>query len=311
MTFLPLALLPTLASLPVLPRPVTDALPQRLHAAHQLARTVQRLLLSTGRRFGAERTCRAHLLRDVLEVLANLPLEGVRVVDGPTTNHVLRELDLVAHASIANRVRCLADLSRGARLLTASFSRSTIRVVLQRLDALGQRVLLLADPADLLRALLRRRIRQPLHAFGNVLLAVLKLLRLLGELADSLVHRGGARPFQSIRGAAQLLQRRVALGRRAGRGALHRIRGLLHPLRRIAHLLRFLLARQALETTGLLLRLLRQLALRATTSAAAARLASQLLAHGLGHLLHALVLLLLTARELLQPLQRRIHLALR
>ena len=106
-----------------------------------------------------------------------------------------------------------------------------------------------------------------------------------------------------------MLERRVALCRGARRCAFHGIGRLLHLLRGTAQLLRPLLPSQPLELPCLLLRLLRQVALRPTAATTTALLATELLAHRFRQFLHAFVLLLLPRRKLLQALQRGVHFA--
>ena len=144
-----------------------------------------------------------------------------------------------------------------------------------------------------------------LHAFSDLALAFLERTCLLGELAHVLRDARVARILDAAGGAVELLDRCLPLRLRTARGLLHRVGGPLHLLCGLLQFWRLLLARQALEAASLLLGLAREVALRATTTAAT--LPAHSLAHRLGLPLQAFVLLLLARRELPEPLQRLVH----
>jgi hypothetical protein len=69
-----------LALLALLARFVRDAVAQRLHPAHELARTIERARLTGLARAAAHGASRlAHLLRHLAEVLGDLSLERIRI----------------------------------------------------------------------------------------------------------------------------------------------------------------------------------------------------------------------------------------
>ncbi len=123
-----------------------------------------------------------------------------------------------------------------------------------------------------------------------------------------------ARPFQLPGGAPESLQRRSALGgpglavRR--RGSPHLLGCLLEPTGRVGHALVVLFAGQPFQLAGRLLGFLSQLALARTTSTAAPALPGTV-PHRVGHPLGPLVLLLLPAGELTEPLQGLVELSFR
>ena len=287
--------------------PLPHPTPQCLHPPHELSSRLQSPLLPPLRRLpGERRDSRAQVLGGFADVRPDLLLERIRILRRPTADHALRVLDLVPHALIADRLGRLAQFARCARLIASTLARDAIGLRLELLHLGVERILLRAERPHARRAIGARRPLHAPHVLGDPLLALLRLLRVLGKplhvAGDALV----ARVLYAPCGAIQFLERRIPLRFRAARRLPHLVGRALQLLRRLLELRRLLLAREPLEPTRFLFRLPRELALRAATTAA--RLAAHTLAHHLGLPLHALVLLLLPRRELLQPLERLIDL---
>ena len=203
---------------------------------------------------------------------------------------------------VPQRLGRLAQLARRTGLIASPLARQPIRIGLELLHLGVERVFLGAECPLACRAIGCSGGLHAAHVFRDLLLPLLQPLRLLGEplhvARDPLI----ARVLDPARRAIQFLQRRVALRLRAAGGLPHLVGRALQLLSGLCELLRLLLARESLEPARLLLRLPRELALRAAT--ATARLPAHAIAHRFGLALHPFILLLLSRGELLEPLER-------
>src|SRR5690606_21370852 len=138
----------------------------------------------------------------------------------------------------------------------------------------------------------------------DFVLTVPQLIGPVGQLLDAFLHTLRARLLQSACSAIQLLKRGIALRARPTGRSTHGIGRLLHLLRGALQLGRVLLASEPLQSTRLLFSLLGHFALLRTATTARGRLLTETLGKLLLHALQSLVLLLLTAGELLEAFER-------
>ena len=188
-------------------------LSQRLHPLHQLTCVLERPLLRAGRRLPAKRPDRlAQILRRFGDVVADLSLERIRVLRRPTAHHALRELDLVLHPLVADRLRRLAQPIRGVRLLTATFAREPIRFGLQPRDVPAERILAGVQIALTFDTVGAGRALHLANVLSDLTLPLFDFVGALGEFLHALLQPGIARILDPARRPLQFLERCIPLG---------------------------------------------------------------------------------------------------
>ena len=297
----PLLALLVLAALGAL----AHALIERLHAACELARLVERLPHRVGRRASERRLGFAQLVADRIERRADVLVERLRVARlQPCPHHRTRPADAIAHGAIAQGAGRLRHLARRLALLARDVAGRLVHLPLELTDAIGELFLPLAQLLDALRALSARRF-EIRRRIGDVALLARDLLGLLPGIPDVALGAAALALLELALRFLQPFERRRRLGRRRRvairRRPPHRVGRVAQLARRLRQIGAVLLARQLLEPACGFFDLLRQRPLL-TVAAAAALLAGQ------RPLPLALGLLLLPPRQLAQLLHQLVDL---
>ena len=250
-----LALLPllTVLGLAVLLALLADPLLERLHAAHQVARGLERFGPLVGRILTDRRLRVGQGLADDLDVGADLLLERDRVLRRAAEDDAARVADLLLELVAANRVGRLLQPARRFALVTAEVGRGVVELSLEVGHLGGHLVLALHQAADL-RAALLRVLAELAHILGDLTLGVGQRLDAVQRVGNIALQPPRLLPLQPPLRLAQLVERGARLGHGVAvgvrRGAPHGVGRLLQLPRRLHQVGIGFLARQALELTG-------------------------------------------------------------
>ena len=269
MTLLTLALLALLALLPLtllalligrLLALLLDPLLKGLERAHQVPGTVQRLLGRAAPRIAHRLGGIGQVPLEVTDVAADLLLELAGILRRTGSDKTTRIPDLFLELALADAVGRVLQRTRGVTLVATELGRRRIEPPLEVGHLRLHFFLPLDQPTDAVDPVLVRQVAQSSHLVGDVRLVVGEICRSPPRILDITRQTAALLALQLALHLTQPIERLASFGEAlvvGVRGRLaHRVGRLLQTPRRLHHIWRPKLARQPLEPSGRLLRLL-------------------------------------------------------